>query len=138
MAPSHADAEDAVQAVQIALWRKIGQFEGRAKFTTWLYQVAVTTTIGELRRRRPVPVDVDLTTESDRPDPASQVTDVNTVRWAINQLPDDYRITLVLSAFEGLSHAEIAQILIISEGTVKSRLSRARQALHHLLTEASS
>lgn len=128
------DAEDAVQETQLAVWRAIGRFEGRSKFSTWLYQVSYRTALGQRRRRVPEPVacaperavegEVDAT-----------VTDGEAVRWALAKLPDDYRVTLVLKECLDLPVDEVAEILMVSEGTVKSRLSRARHALAHLLKE---
>lgn len=129
------DTEDAVQATLLTVWRNIDKFEGRSKFSTWLHQVAYNTTCGEGRRRRPEPVGIapDIDAEAGAID--RRVVDVDAVRRALAKLPEDYRSTLILRECLDLSIAEIAEIQIIAEGTVKSRLDRARKAIVFLLQE---
>jgi RNA polymerase sigma-70 factor (ECF subfamily) len=129
------DAEDAVQAVQLAVWQGIGSFEGTAKFSTWLYRVASNTTIGQVRRRVPEPTGQVPEQAATGSLVDGRVTDVHAVRWALARLPPEFRTTLVLRECLDLSLEEIADIQIISIGTVKSRLSRARQAVAALLVE---
>ncbi|MFN0089321.1 MAG: RNA polymerase sigma factor [Acidimicrobiales bacterium] len=135
LARSQDEADEAVQIVMVAVHRGLGSFEGRSKFSTWLHQVARNAIMGELRRRRPVPVEVDPESEpaAPGPGPESTVVDVAAVRWALRRLPEEYRETLILREYYGLSVEEIAEIQIISQGTVKSRLSRARAGLALLL-----
>lgn len=128
------DAEDAVQAVQLAVWQGIGSFEGASKFSTWLYRVACNTTHGLTRRRVPVPVEQIPERVADG-EIDRRVADVQAVRWALARLPEEYRTTLILKECMDLSVEEIAEIQIISVGTVKSRLSRARHAVAAMLSE---
>jgi RNA polymerase sigma factor (sigma-70 family) len=136
MTVNHHDAEDAVQLVQIAVWRGLDQFAGQSKFSTWLYRVTHNTTLGLLRQRSPIPVETRTEIPSNAADFATRLSDHDAIRWALAQLPDEFRSTFVLREFEGLTIGEIAEVQIISEGTVKSRLARSRQALAYLLKES--
>ncbi len=132
MTASQADAEDAVAAVQWAVWRKIELFEGRSKFSTWLYRVAFTTTVGLNRKRVPEPT-AEVPDIAPRRTPQDDVVDLAALRWALDQLPAEQRAALIMKECEGLSLEEIAEIQIVAVGTVKSRLSRAREQLVRLL-----
>ena len=124
------DAEDAVQEALLAAWRHLGSFRGSAKFSTWLFRVAYNAALAIARARIPEPVDagpIDLigdTAESNR------VVTVQSVRWALARIPPDFRAALVLREYFDLSYEEIASLEGIKVATVKTRINRARKALH--------
>jgi len=129
------DARDALQEALIAAWRSIGDFEGRAHIGTWLYRVATNAAIDEVRRRsrRPAPSGEPLVRGDGAPSPEETVSDRMAVDWAMSQLAPQFRAAIVLREFCGLSYQEIAEIREIPLDTVKSQLSRGRQALGALL-----
>lgn len=140
-----ADAADAAQDALISIARSIGRFDGRAAFSTWAYRIATNASLDELRRRRRRPMLVD-----DRTDPRAEGGDTQLVdpdagprveaiadRMAIDaalaQLPETFRVPLVLRDVGDLDYAEIAEALDIPVGTVKSRIARGRAQLVELL-----
>lgn len=131
-----ASTQDAVQAALLAAWRNLDRFEGRARFSTWLCQIAHNAALAQVRKRRPEPV--DEVPERGRPGdatPADTVTTVHAVRWALAKLPPDFRAALVLREFANLTYDEIAQAQGIPIATVKTRIARARQGMAALLGE---
>ena len=126
------DALDATQEAMIAIARGITRFDGRAAFSTWCYRIATNAAIDELRRtrRRPVPA------HPDAPEPVSPVSgpaeivaarvDVDA---ALQHLPEEFRVAVVLRDLCDLDYAEIAEALDLPPGTVRSRISRGRAIL---------
>lgn len=126
------DAEDLAQKVFLRLYRYRGRYRVKAKFTTFLYLLARQVWIDDLRRRsRREREFADAQDEGrniadDRPvSDASHVDNRADVRRALDTLPDAMRQVVVLGAFEERPYAEIAEILGIPEGTVKSRMFNA-------------
>lgn len=134
------DALDATQEAMIAVTRGIHRFDGRSAFTTWLYRVATNAAIEETRRRgrRPMPTDVGPEVASPAPGPDSTTADRLDVRSALTSLPDELRGALVLRDVEDLEYAEIADVLDVPIGTVRSRISRGRRALARILGNSRS
>jgi RNA polymerase sigma-70 factor, ECF subfamily len=145
---NHADAEDALQDALIAIARGIRRYDGRAAFTTWSYRVATNACLDELRRRRRRPVPempepLGVGASSDGPGgglvappalPAVEaVADRLDIDAAIAQLPQDFRAAVVLRDLCDLDYAEIAHVLGIPPGTVRSRIARGRRQLADLL-----
>src|SRR4051812_15786972 len=134
-----ADAADASQEALIAIVRGLPRFDGRSQFSTWSYRIAVNASLDELRRRqrRPVPVDDDnpaavaVSVVSD--DPAAATAARLDVDNALLRLPVEFRAAVVLRDLCALDYAEIAAILDIPPGTVRSRIARGRAALVPLL-----
>lgn len=128
------DALDATQETFLRLMRKSRSFEGRSAFTTWLYRLASNVTTDLLRKkgRGALPVEVH---EIAGEDESRQVTDQIAARQALARLPDEQRTVLVLRDLLGLSYAEIAESLEVAEGTVKSRIARARDAMARMFEE---
>lgn len=131
------DALDATQEALLAIARKIGSFDGRSKFSTWAYRVATNAALDEARRRgrRPVPVDT-LPETGGNTSPAtgdSAIADRLDVDAALAQLTPEYRAAVALRDLVGMDYAEIADVLGIPPGTVRSRISRGRAALADLL-----
>jgi RNA polymerase sigma-70 factor (ECF subfamily) len=138
LAGNDADAADAAQEALITVVRRLDRFDGRARFTTWLYRVVTNACLDELRRRgrRPVPIDDEvLGAEPARGSPAVdvEVADRLDVDAALAQLSPEFRAPVVLRDLCGLDYAEIAEVLQLAPGTVRSRISRGRAALAHLL-----
>jgi RNA polymerase sigma-70 factor (ECF subfamily) len=132
--PHREDALDATQEAMIAVVRGIRRFDGRSAFTTWLYRVATNAALDELRRkqRRPVPADLP-----DRPAPVapidSQVEARIDIDAALARVPEEFRVAVVLRDLCDLDYAEIATVLDLPAGTVRSRISRGRAALAEVL-----
>jgi RNA polymerase sigma-70 factor (ECF subfamily) len=145
---NHADADDALQDALIAIARGIRRYDGRAVFTTWAYRVATNACLDELRRRRRRPVpDITETlgvgASSDGPGGAvsapaapaavEAVADRLDIDAALAKLPQDFRAAVVLRDLCDLDYAEIASVLGIPPGTVRSRIARGRSQLADLL-----
>jgi RNA polymerase sigma-70 factor, ECF subfamily len=143
---SEVDAHDATQEACIAIMRHIAKFDGNAAFSTWIYRIATNASLDELRRRkrRPVAADHDVLDftrtahlGSSRPDVDRHVTDRIVVDQALARLPVEFRTAVVLRDLCDLDYGEIAQVLGIPIGTVRSRIARGRAALgSHLATDA--
>lgn len=133
-----ADAADATQEALLAIVRGLARFDGRSAFTTWCYRVATNAALDELRRRRrrpsladaDAPLDVGDGADPD-PGPAFDVRVADRLRLdeALARLPEEYRLPVVLRDVGDLDYAEIAEVLGIPPGTVRSRISRGRAAL---------
>lgn len=143
MCRSEDDALEAAQDTFLAVWRGIGAFRADAAFSTWLYRLATNACLDLLRREkkreRDVPLDggespPDLANGASSPEEAAIRADTRRmVREALYALPDDHRQILLLRETEQLSYQEIADVTGLELGTVKSRISRARQALRNSL-----
>lgn len=133
LAGNDSDALDATQEALIAVVRGLPRFDGRSRFGTWSYRVATNACLDELRRRNRRP-DPGLPEHEHAPagDPsgvAEHVANRLDVDAALQQLPEEYRVPVVLRDLAGLDYAEIAATLEIPPGTVRSRISRGRAAL---------
>jgi RNA polymerase sigma-70 factor (ECF subfamily) len=139
LAGDRMTAEEILQDTMLAVWRSAGAFEGRAKVTTWLFGVARRQAHNRLRgRSAPEPAGVDL---FDRPDRSTGPEELaiaaaggTPVAAAIELLPDHHREVIALVFVAGLPLAEVAEVLAIPVGTVKSRLYHARAAVAAALT----
>ncbi len=137
MAGNDADALDATQEALIAVVRGLPRFDHRSTFSTWTYRVATNACLDELRRRgrRPVTgldpevIELGRLHSSDGPGLADTVVDRSTIDEALAGLPEEFRAPVVLRDQLGLDYAEIAEVLEIPPGTVRSRISRGRAAL---------
>jgi RNA polymerase sigma-70 factor (ECF subfamily) len=130
-----SDAEDATQIALMAIVRALPTFDGRAKFSTWAYRIATNAALDELRRikRRDIPND-DAKFENISVGDATNAVDAQMdVSAALAQVPEEFRVALVLRHIADLDYEEIAVILEVPVGTVRSRLSRGRAQLTALL-----
>jgi RNA polymerase sigma-70 factor, ECF subfamily len=143
MAGNDADALDATQEALIAIVRGLDRFDGRSAFTTWSYRVATNACLDELRRRGRRPMtglepDAAESTAAARshgaPGIADTVVDRSVLDDALGALPEEFRAPVVLRDQLGLDYAEIAEVLSIPPGTVRSRIARGRAALARSLT----
>jgi RNA polymerase sigma-70 factor, ECF subfamily len=146
-----ADAEDVAQEVFVKVSKALEGFRGESQLSTWIYRIATNAAMDYLRksssRQKPfVPgglPDDALSGEGEDaiPDDSAPVLDTLLIRKEMNEcilgivddLPENYRTTLVLSEMEGLTNAEIAEVVGISLDTVKIRLHRARTRLRQEL-----
>lgn len=131
------EAEDATQETFALASRALPMFRGESSLLTWVLRIAVRVSV-ETRARRARRVWTQLSDElpSDDANPHTQFAareEMRRLLQALDTLPVEQRAVLGLAAFDGLSHAEIASILGIAEGTVWSRLARARARLAALL-----
>ncbi len=143
MMGNHEDAEDCAQEAMLRAFRRLDSFRGASKFSTWLYAIAVHVCLDELRKRKTT-YSLELLRESgwDVPDTAPELYEQmetkerrRKLRDAISLLPPEFRAPQVLVDLQGLSYQEAAQALGLPLGTVKSRVSRARQALMKTLLD---
>jgi len=134
------DALDATQEALVAVARGIHRFDGRSQFTTWLYRVATNAALDELRRRKRRPIPVDVVPEPVRTAGGGvATTDAVDARLVVDaalaQLPTEFRVAVVLRDLCDLDYAEIAEVLAVPPGTVRSRIARGRAALEAWLRE---
>jgi RNA polymerase sigma-70 factor (ECF subfamily) len=149
---NHDDASELTQDTFVKVLENINSFRSKSSFYTWLFRVAVNHTLNYCKRRfklSPVSLDAEnyqderskgklaaVLVASDGLDPAvvAQQKELSQiVVKLIGQLRQEYRVVLVLRDIEQMTYAEIAEVLQIETGTVKSRLSRARAKLRELL-----
>ena len=145
MCGSADEAADIAQEAFLAAWRGLPSFRGEAGFATWLYRLTSNAAIHYLRRQKKQRGDMSLDDEElglDAVDsgPSPQETaEGSELRSAVaagfNQLSEGHRQVLVLREIQGLSYEEIASVLELDIGTVKSRISRARSSLRKILLE---
>jgi RNA polymerase sigma-70 factor (ECF subfamily) len=145
MLGNREEAEDAAQEAFLSLHRHGRRFRREARFSTFLYRVAANAalnrrrSLGRARRRAQElalyqAAGADLPATPRNPEDAAHGGEVQLqVQTALDELPEDLRVAVVLYDIEGQSYKEIAEILEIPEGTVKSRIHRARQGLRELL-----
>jgi len=143
MMGSEEDACDVVQEAFLKAFKSIKKFDGRSSFGTWVYRIAVNVCIDELRKRKKVklyPVAHNDNPEDrgcklvidtdDLPEEQMERREVKKqVHRAISKLGEEHRVIIILRDIQGKSYQEIANILGINIGTVKSRISRARTSL---------
>ena len=130
-----SDAEDATQMALVSIVRALPSFDGRSKFSTWIYRIATNAALDEVRRikRRPLPTDKESVYDSPASDRTSAVDAQMDVSAALSQLPEEYRTAIVLRHVADLDYEEIAAIQGVPVGTVRSRLARGRTQLAEIL-----
>lgn len=138
MVGDRASAEDVAQEALVAVWRGLPDFRGEAQFSTWLHQIVLNSARNHVTRRRLT----DELTGAELSDPAGQPNHVvesqhrdDALRTAISELPFDQRAPLVMHQFEGFTYEQTAEVLQVSEATVRGRLFRARRSLAQSMRE---
>jgi RNA polymerase sigma-70 factor (ECF subfamily) len=140
---NHQDAEEVLQDVFTTVFKKVGKFEGKCAFSSWIYRITVNSSFMKLRsrrRRRTVFLEDlgqkekdDCRKETSTPSCAVEETFKSEVRSVlekqIERLPDDYRGVFILRDVDGFTNKEVARLLNLSTPAVKSRLHRARSIL---------
>jgi RNA polymerase sigma-70 factor (ECF subfamily) len=147
---NHADAADLAQNALIRIYKSIGNFKEESSLSTWIYRITMNVCFDELRRRKnrklisiEQEIQLDdgdvkrqLESESPQPSEAAEKKELKSiVRNAIEQLSDEHKEVIILRDLQAFSYDEIASILDLPVGTVKSRINRARSALKKILTE---
>lgn len=142
------DAADMTQEAFFKAWLNLPSFQGDSSFATWLYRLTNNVCIDFLRREKKRRGDASLDDEeqglafslSDPAPTPQRALEEKELRQAVqeglSQLSDDHRQVLVLREINGLSYEEIAQVLDLSPGTVKSRIARARLSLANFLRKS--
>ncbi len=133
---NHHTAEEVLQDVMLAVWEHADRFRGESKVRTWLLAIARNRALNTRRRASPNIVPLDENVFGSDTSPLEKVERHNQqkiLRDAISRLPQQHREILVLVFYHQLSGAEVAEVLEISPGTVKSRLHRAKEALRRVL-----
>lgn len=136
---SREDAADCGQETMVRIWRGLSSFHFECAFETWVYRVAANCCLDFLRKRKREKAEsLEPLREQgfDPPDPAPDTEEQALrkeeharLREAVTALPEDQRDALVLTQLEGKSYEEAARLLETTEGTVKSRVARAREKL---------
>jgi RNA polymerase sigma-70 factor (ECF subfamily) len=135
---NHEDAADAAQDAFIRAYQGLARFRADASFFTWLYRIATNVAL-DLVRRRPATLPVEL--PPDHPAPGGPEQEASRreihrrVQAALGMLPAEFRAAVVLRDLQGLSYEDIARALHVPVGTVRSRISRGREALRAQLTD---
>ena len=142
-----SEAQDVAQEAFIKAYRALGNFRGDSAFYTWLYRIAINTAKNYLvsRSRRSADYQVDVQ-DAEALENAPQLQGmetperlllnqeiVDTIKTAIDKLPEEMRTAIMLREFEGMSYEEIAQAMDCPVGTVRSRIFRAREAIDNKL-----
>jgi RNA polymerase sigma-70 factor (ECF subfamily) len=142
-----SEALDVTQEVFIKAYRALKNFRGDSAFYTWIYRIAINTAKNVLvaQGRRPPGGDVDAET-AEQLDAGTRLKEIatperqvltdeiaETVKMALEELPEDLRTAITLRELEGMSYEEIAEAMSCPIGTVRSRIFRAREAIDHRL-----
>lgn len=131
------EAEDALQEVFVQVYKSLSGFDpGKAAFTTWLYRVTFNYCLNHRRKKRPFTLPLeDMSPMLKSEFPGAQLADEEILQQAIGKLTDKQRAVVILRYFWDLPYAEIAQILDVPLGTVKSRIDLALKTLRKVLED---
>lgn len=139
------EAEDVMQQAYVNAYMHLRQFNGTAQFSTWLTKIAINESLARVRRQGRYEAFDDnrsnvepfmTRTPSDNPERQAFTGELREIlEWAIDTLPEGMREVFMLRDVEGLSTAEVAECLGVTEDVVKTRLSRGRAALRRVLME---
>ena len=142
---NHADASDLAQETFIRIYKSLPRFRGESTFLTWVYHITANICRDFLRKESKVNI---ISLDESKPDRNLEkvITEQNEpleivegketedqIRRIMASLPDEYRLILIMRELQGFSYEEIAKATNCPEGTVKSRINRARQALREIL-----
>lgn len=135
-----AEAEDALQEIFVRIYQSLPGFDpGKAAFTTWLYRVTLNYCLNHRRKKRPVSLPLDDISPALKSEfPGAQLAEEEVLQQAIGKLTDRQRAVVILRYFWDLPYAEIAQILDVPLGTIKSRLDLALKTLRKVIEEEES
>lgn len=147
MCANREDAQDCLQEAMLRIYRSIGGFKGQSSFGTWVYRITMNTCLDELRRKKNKQntsldnmLDQGWSPADDSSSPEKHVMQ-NEMRKniadSIRDLPDDMRSAIIMRDIHGYSYEEIADMLNVNVGTIKSRISRGREKLREKLSKFS-
>jgi RNA polymerase sigma-70 factor (ECF subfamily) len=135
------DAEDITQEVFIKAYQSLAGFAGQSSFSTWLYRIAIHTSLNALQKKKRrniwdrVTDLLQLPSAARNPEQLLQdKSEQEKIRVAIDTLPEKQRMAFILSKYEELTQREVARIMEISDGAVEQLLIRARENLRKKLT----
>ena len=135
-------AEDVAQDIFVKVYRARMKYEPKAKFSTWLYRIAVNHCLNEIRARKSQPAvaapidDLLEQTSGDDPDARLSRSELQSaVKAAIDALPENQRLAVILARYEDMSYDEIAETMDMSLEAVKSVLFRAKENLKQALSK---
>lgn len=135
------DAQEVAQEAFLAAWRGLPRFRGQCRFSSWLYKLTANAAVDHLRREKRRPAAVPLENVGEPADPHTPQEELErrelhrAVQQALDRLTPEHREVLLLRQMQGLSYQEIGAALSLEEGTVKSRISRAKRQLRTILAE---
>jgi len=140
MTRNASDTDDLAQDVFLAAYRSLSSFDGKARFSTWLYRISVNTALSFLKKKGREKGRAELREDMagaetvsgafDAPEARSERRELaDRIREAVDALAEPFRSSFLLVADQGLSHAEAAEVLGCSENTVSWRLHKARKLL---------
>jgi len=134
------EAEDALQEIFVQVYKSLSGFDpGKAAFTTWLYRVTFNYCLNHRRKKRPFTLPLEELSPGLKSEfPGAQLAEEELLQQAIGKLTDKQRAVVILRYFWDLPYAEIAQILDVPLGTVKSRIDLALKTLRKVLEEQES
>lgn len=127
-----AQLDDLMQEVFVKIWKALPEFRGDASLKTWMYRIAVHVSLDHLKKKNPEKTAFELDEQRMASSQASSETR-EILEVSLAKLSVDHRTVVLLNCLEGLSVTEIADVLKIPEGTVKSRLHHAKEQLMVLL-----
>lgn len=133
-----ADADDALQETFLAVHAALPRFRGASRLSTWVHRIAIRAAIRVRARRRPAADVHEVDPPARGADPVASRELADRLASAMNRLSAEHRVVISLFAVDELSHAQIAEILGVPEGTVWSRLHAARKRLAAELGDVSS
>ena len=131
-------AEDMTQETFLAVWQGIGSYRGRSKFKTWVFGIAYHQHLRQRDKRAVETVELNESDVSDLSDLSTVVAEAEEhamIRRAVYGLPDPYRDAVCLVHLDGLTYREVAEVLGVPIGTVKSRMNGAFKLLREKLGE---
>lgn len=152
MTNSHEDALDLAQESFLRVYRALASYKGESAFSTWVFRIASNVCLDEMRKKKRQPriaLSTDSLVAGEEGDYAIEIASGEAsnpeqrllqaemrreITQALNTLSEEHRVVLVLRDIEGYSYEEIADMLGVNIGTIKSRLNRARLALREVLT----
>lgn len=142
------DARDIMQEVFLRVYRSLASFRGDSGFSTWIYRITVNICVDFARRGAAAPQTAPLHDEDEtgralpdtdythQPEAVAEASELREeIRAALGELSEEHRTIVLLRDVSGLRYDEIARVLQLTEGTVKSRLARARKNLREILLQ---
>ncbi|MDB5390382.1 MAG: rpoE 1 [Planctomycetaceae bacterium] len=147
MLGSVEDARDVAQEAFVQAYQKLESFRGQSQFYSWLFRIALNSSVDHHRRQRRPTLSIDAAREQTGAEPADLHPEISPtfgverterqalVQLALSKLSPDYRQVLVLKEMEDLKYDEIAELVKIPVGTVRSRIHRGRAELKAILEE---
>lgn len=144
MCQNREDAQDCLQEAMIRIYKALPTFKGESSFSTWAYRITMNTCLDDLRRKKnkgasslDALLDLGWSPADEENTPERKLNQNETRREisrAIQSLPEDMRAAIILRDIHGFSYEEIASMLSINIGTIKSRISRGREKLREILS----